>query len=364
MTRPRRVLVTPRDPNPYQQLLYGALEARGWDVHYCDGPSASQTVNVLAKPFMLAWHRARGFRLLHVHWIYDFSVPWARSSDIAKWLLHIWFRAYLLVARALGIRIVWTAHNLIPHDKVFADDRGARRTLVGEAQAVIALSAASVVELASIGAQDVRVIPFGAYGNGHNTPEVSSAARCALGLRHDDFVVVFVGRVERYKGVLDLIAAIPRIDTRRRVRVLVGGECRDADLRSELEAAVGDETCCRLRLDWLSDSDLENYLHAADVAVFPFHAVTNSSSVVLALCHGVPVVVPSLQSLSDIPRSCGIWYDGSDTDGLANALGRAAHLTDQQTLMMRSSALHYCASLDWDVVGIATERVYEEVLNR
>ena len=171
-------------------------------------------------------------------------------------MLQIWFRVYLIAARLLGIRVVWTAHNLVPHQPVFADDRNARRVLVEQSRAVIALSEASVAELASIGARDVRVIPFGAYAQRQDDTLATTGARPRLELGNGDFVAVFIGRIEPYKGVLNLIAAAQRIDVARPVRVLIGGECRDAAHRADLCAAIGNDKRCRLRLEWLSDSEV------------------------------------------------------------------------------------------------------------
>ena len=369
MTSQRRVLVTPRDLNPYQTQLYGTLAAEGWVVHYCEGLTRSQTLNVVAKPLMLVWHRVQGFRLLHVHWIYDFAVPWAQSSLIAARALQLWFRLYLATARLLGIKVVWTAHNVLPHAKVFHNDRVARQHLVAEAEAVIALSESSIPALTALGARNVRVIPFGSYRQIPASPDDvasdrTASARQVLRLDATDFVAVFVGRIEPYKGVEQLVRSIVRIDTTRKVRLLVGGECKSAQLRSSIEASAGTDARVRLQLEWLTDADVALYLDAADVAIFPFECVTNSSSIALALCHGVPVIAPRFAALHHIPESCGNWYQPDDPNGLDGALSQTLNLTHEQRAAQRTEALRYTESFDWQAVGQATERLYDEVLSR
>ena len=150
-----KVLVLPRDENPYQGLLYGAMDPREVEVRYLDGPTSSQTLNVLALPLLLLWHRARGFRLLHIHWVHPFLLAWARSAR-ARGVVQRYFELFLPLADALGYRIVWTAHNLLPHEPVFRDDVAARRVLVKRSDAVIAHSRHTAGAARGLGAGPCR----------------------------------------------------------------------------------------------------------------------------------------------------------------------------------------------------------------
>src|SRR5260370_1025861 len=52
-----KVLATPRNPNPYQELLHGRLRTRGVEVRYLEGPTRSHTGNLALGPLVLAWAR-------------------------------------------------------------------------------------------------------------------------------------------------------------------------------------------------------------------------------------------------------------------------------------------------------------------
>ena len=125
-----------------------------------EGPSGSQTFNLLVAPSMLVRYRFAGYRILHIHWVFQFSFPWAPRAVLARrTVMQWWFWFYLWSADALGYRIVWTAHDLLPHDQVFFDDGQARQYLIERADAVVALSRATAADLVELGATDVRVIP-------------------------------------------------------------------------------------------------------------------------------------------------------------------------------------------------------------
>ena len=51
-----------------------------------------------------------------------------------------WFTSLLSFARLIRLRVVYTAHNVLPHSPVFDDDRAARCALFRQSDEVIALT--------------------------------------------------------------------------------------------------------------------------------------------------------------------------------------------------------------------------------
>ncbi len=356
-----KVLVFPRDENPYQESLYGAMDGHDVEVHYVDGPTSSQTANLLALPFLLLWYRARGVRLLHVHWVHPFLVTWARRDDV-RGLLQRAFELYLAFAGALGYRIVWTAHNVVPHLPVFRDDVAARLTLVAHSDAVIAHSRHTAAEVAAWGARRVAVIPQGADGLTVASAPDRGDARRTLGLDPARPTVVFFGNVLPYKGVDLLIEAAASLPSSVPLDVVVVGRCRDEQLRDDLEARAGRAgPRVRTRFDFVTDVELAGYLAAADLAVFPFRTVTNSSSVATALGAGLPVVVPRLPVLDDLPDDATVRYDPG-AEGLLAALALVAALDEPTRQRMRAAASRFAETRTWAAAAAATRRLYGEVL--
>jgi glycosyltransferase involved in cell wall biosynthesis len=364
VSAPVRVLVTPKDENPYQRFLYEEVTAAGGEVRFADGPSRSQTFNLLVAPLTLARHRLAGYRILHIHWVFQFSLPWARRQAVARLVMQWWFWLYLWSAQTLGYRIVWTAHDLLPHDRVFFDDRKARRYVIGRADAVIAPSEATASELARLGVADAEVIPFGSYAGPYPTTLGRQEARKDLGLGAGDVAVLLVGKIERYKGADLLLQAAASLPPSSPLKVIVAGACGDDAYRATLlELAARAGTRVIVRLEWIPDEELAAYLEAADFAAFPFRAVTNSSSIVLAQSFGLPVLIPNLTSLSDVPEEVAIRYDPLE-GGLLQALGRAAQLPDQLRREMSRAAKQRADAIDWPTVARLHLETYAKVLSR
>ncbi|WP_460445607.1 glycosyltransferase, partial [Angustibacter aerolatus] len=296
-------MVLPKDPNPYQELLHDALRAEGVEPAYLPMPTPSRSLNLLLVPVQLLVARLRGVRLLHVHWVFGLTLTGAERSPLLRRVSQWWFGVLLATCRVLGVRVVWTAHNVLPHQQVFDDDRAARRALLRATSHVLVHDAHVTAELAALAAPaplpPTTVVPHGSYV-GHYPPRSPRAeARRRLGLPDDARLLLFVGRVTVEKGVDDLLEAFSRTDSD--VVLVVAGLCPDPALAERLHHAAAADPRLRLDLRHLADDVLADHLSAADAVVLPFRRVTTSGSVLLAMAFAVPVVVPGVPQLAGLP---------------------------------------------------------------
>lgn len=347
-----RVLVFPRDDtNPYQRLLYGEMERLGARVTYLGRLTPSHTINLLLLPAELAARRVAGARLVHLHWVFGFSPPGGSRWPLLRRLAQLWFVLWLCAIRLLGMRLVWTAHNVLPHGRVFADDVSARRSLVSASDLVLVHSPAALAELAALGATARRgvVIPHGPFG-----PAAPGEPLRAPGHGDQARQLLFFGKVEEYKGVEDLLAAMAAMPADLAARLTVAGECRDPALRSRLRAlarAAGGRVV--LRLERVPEDEVTGMLAASDIVVLPFRRITTSGSAMLALAHGRPLVVPDLAALADLPPAAVIRYDGT-VPSLAAALAEAARADRPALAAMSAAAVVYTSGTSWPEISART----------
>ena len=105
-----RIAAFPQDPNPYQELLYGEMRERGDVVRYVGELTPSHSLNLLVLPLELIALRLAGYRVFHLHWTFGFSF----TAPIGRRASRRWFGLVLWVIGALGYRLAWTAHNVLP----------------------------------------------------------------------------------------------------------------------------------------------------------------------------------------------------------------------------------------------------------
>jgi glycosyltransferase involved in cell wall biosynthesis len=347
-----RVLVFPRDDgNPYQRLLYGEMGRLGARVTYLGRLTPSHTLNLLLLPAELAARRAAGARVVHLHWVFGFSPPGSSRWPLLRRLAQLWFVLWLRTIRLLGMRLVWTAHNVLPHGPVFADDVSARRSLVRASDLVFVHSSAVLAELAALGTAVRRsvVIPHGPFG-----PAAAGVSLRVPG--HGDQVrqLLFFGKVAEYKGVEDLLAALARMPADLPARLTIAGQCDDPALSTRLRSlarAVGGRVF--LRLEHVPEDEVTGLLAASDVVVLPFRRITTSGSAMLALAHGRPLVVPDLAVLADLPPAAVIRYDGS-VPSLTVALAEAARAGRAELAAMSAAATAYASGTSWPEISART----------
>jgi glycosyltransferase involved in cell wall biosynthesis len=335
-----KILVFPRDPNPYQRMLYAEMERHGAQVSYLGQLTPSHTLNLGLLPVELAFQRARGARIVHLHWVFGFGLPGFPAS---RWLAQVWFRVWLATIRLLGLRLVWTAHNVLPHAQVFADDEAARRVLVRHCDLVLAHSPTALAGLAEIGAVPRRsqIIRHGPMG-----PLKPVAPRLADGPRE----FLFFGKVAEYKGVEELVAAFAALPPETKARLTVAGQCDDPPLRDRLLAAGNGVRFC---LEHVPEDEVADLLAGADVVVLPFRRVTTSGSAELALAHGRPLIAPDLPGLAGLPDEAVLRYDGS-VPRLTESLADLASADRSRLAAMSAAASDYAAQSSWYEIAGAT----------
>lgn len=365
--RPVTVLVYPRESNPYQPLLYAALTAANPHYRIVNIPAPRGTRRVLLHPFVAAWSLiahaiADRRRILHIHWMYAFKLP--GNPQIASRAAFASSMTFLFLAKLLRYRIVWTVHNVLPHQTITSNDLAVRRKLVRIADAVIVHSTSTLPALAAAGipVTEATVISHPSYVGRYPSGATRSASRESLGVPADAAVCLFFGRIEPYKNVPALISAFSVVAAAQPgAYLVVAGACKDPALRAELTTMLASVDRAKSELRRINDDELGSFFAAADVVACPFLDVTTSGSAMLALSFGVPIVAPRIGALADLPDDVGFFYSATDADGLSRTLARALNSPDD-VAKAAARAHEYAASMTWARAAAATDAVYQRLL--
>jgi D-inositol-3-phosphate glycosyltransferase len=218
---------------------------------------------------------------------------------------HPWFApATLSVLDALsrsGTGITVVAHNLEPHEPVPGAALAARIAL-GRADTVIVHGERDAGTARSWWPRaDVIVRAHPPYHTLAGPRLPRAEARRRLGLGHDGPLVLFFGCVRPYKGLQDLIDAMPLIVRGAGdVRLAIAGEFYEPAgpyERRVRELGLGDRVL--VRNGYVPNADVGLWLGAADVAVLPYRRATGSGVLPLARAAGLPVVATRVGDLPD-----------------------------------------------------------------
>ena len=226
--RPMILATWPLDrENPFQTLLTGRAEEFGIVPIGMD--RLADLDEPVGLPALVAL-RADGVEVvLHLHWLARVLRGVASEAEGRERVAS--FLAALDAFLGAGGRLVWTVHNVLPHETRFpALDLELRQAVVARADLVHVLSSGTVEAAApsyEIPAAKVLHVPHPAY-LGVYPDDVSDAdARAVLGIAAEDIVFGVVGKLRPYKGLDDLLDAFEGLtasppDARRR-RLLIAG---------------------------------------------------------------------------------------------------------------------------------------------
>ncbi|MEE3326773.1 MAG: glycosyltransferase family 4 protein [Myxococcota bacterium] len=205
-------------------------------------------------------------------------------------------------------------------------------------------------------ADQIRVIPNG-LDHARFRPDEAVAVEPGL--------VLFVGRLEYYKGVdvlLDAWDQVVRSNPDARL-VLVGAGTAEADLRARLKDRPHADS---VRFEgFVSEEEKVRWLQRAEVLVQPSHKEGWGLTVLEANACGTPVVATRVPGLQDSVRDgeTGLLVERSDPSALAGAIDRV--LTDSALRSRLSAgAVAWAGRFSWDAVADAFATVLTAVARR
>ncbi len=311
--------------NPYQALLYRQCLAAG---------IAAVPLPSLDDIEALAGLRGAGIDVvLHLHWLNQITKS-AESVDHASASVDA-FLARLDAFREAGGHLVWTAHNVLPHDSRFpAADAALWQGLTDRALMVHVLArgtAEAVGDTYRLPPADRIVhVPHPSYAGAYPGGPAHDQARHELGLTPDELVFAFVGAIRPYKGLDELLDAFDEVcaaDPGRPRRLLVAGNPDGGPaIEGALDRALAHPNVL-LHARRLPPEDLAVILRAADVAVLPYRDALNSGVLMLALTFGLPVVAPAVAGVTElVDDTVAATFRPGESGSLTDALRRAEAL--------------------------------------
>ena len=325
---PLRVLRLPAvsSINPYQPVLYERLRRHGVTLL----EDESLTLRRLLR-------RRPGIDVIHFQWRLDrlirvadddldsghqrVALAPAAAGRLAR------LAAALALARARGIRIAWTVHEPWRHAPGgLSLDHLMGRLIARLADALMTHEHASAEQTRRFlrPRRPVSVLPLPGYAELMPPPRAGArdAVRTELGVGPDEVLVLAFGLVREEKEFDLLIAALERLEGAR-LRVLVVGPSRSEATVAMLDAAAARDERLLVQIGWVDDQRVADLHAAADLAVLCRGRELTSSSGVLALSLGVPMVVTDLGSTSEL-LGPGAWYfTPGDAASLAACLEEA-----------------------------------------
>lgn len=282
MTRPGLILLPPctAQSNAYLKNLRATL-ALDFDLHAMG--------EARRKPWLLLGK----IRILYVNWIENGAT------------IFTWFQ--LVFLRLLGIRIIWAFHNKLPHHGTrLRWSRFFMRSLMRLSHAIIVHCHESEAYLTPW-LRKVHYLPLGNYIGIYPPPRQN--LRQLLEIPDKHLVFLCLGALKRYKNVELLLTAFQQLPDPD-FHLLIAGRPESEDYGHQIRQLAGNDPRIHLKLGYVADEQIQEYLSAADLLAFPLERQSslNSSAIILAFSHAKTVIAPRIGTLADYAGQPDFFY--------------------------------------------------------
>ena len=327
------IMAFPGDGDSYTECHYQAMRNQG--AHIVNGI------------FSVRWliKNLQGVDFVHFHWP-SFSYRHVSRVHSAVRFMRLCF--LFMLAKSYGASIIWTAHNLYPHDRNSWPvlDVFARRILTRLATHVFAHgpSAARIVATEFPATRGkLTEIWHGHWIDYYKHGCSRQAAKAKFNIPNDAYVYAFIGVCKYYKNLHELIPTFQSMPGT--AWLIITGRFQDTAYQRQIENLVAEKPDrIRFVAGYVPDDDLQYYFAASDIVVMPYLEILTSGSAMLALSFGRPLVAPRRGFLKDvIVPNVGLLYDTGDKNGFRTAMADA-----QAPRFDEAEILKHVRQYDWD----------------
>ncbi|UCH62334.1 MAG: glycosyltransferase [Fidelibacterota bacterium] len=223
--------------------------------------------------------------------------------------------------------------NLVPHEPRVGD-RWLNRFLVSNTDMFVCMSATVEAELLQLKpSARFRRNPHPLYENfGERLPKQTARRRLGLG---KEPLLLYFGYVRRYKGVLTLLDALPKVVEQLGAKAIIAGEFYEdkEPYLAKIETHSLDPHVT-LADRFIPDEEVNLFFSAADVVVLPYLSATQSGIVSIALNYDLPCIVTNVGGLPEIVHheKTGLVVPPDDPQALAEAIVSYFRESDRESL--------------------------------
>jgi D-inositol-3-phosphate glycosyltransferase len=272
--------------------------------------------------------------------------------------------------KSLGFKIVFTAHNVLPHERKKLD-YSLNKVIYRRADKIIVHTEYikdKLVKNFPVSKDKVNIVPHGNFDNYLSKEEITTeGARAKLGLKATDKVLLFFGYIREYKGLdllLDAFEQVNKLDSS--IKLLIAGNPQSKELRSKYENKLKELKNTYAFLQFIPSQDVATYLTSADIVILPYRNIDHSGIIHLAYSFGKPVIATPV---GDFPESVedgrsGFVTDDISIESIKNTIIKA--FSDMNKLEMMGNYTKYLndTKYSWDSIAESTLNIYNSIVKR
>ncbi len=269
-----------------------------------------------------------------------------------------------------GKKIIFTAHNINKGERdgrISFFQSISLKLLYNVVDVIIVhtrIMKDELVDLYGVGEEKVFVVPHGINNFVDFTSIDRTKSRGFLNIDNDKKVILFFGRIDKYKGLDILIEAFQFLDKDNYTLVIAGSVVKEYldEFRKKIEPLLCNKSIIA-RTEYIKNEDIEYYFKGADCLVLPYRRIYQSGVIFLSYQFGLPIVASDVGSLKEdiIEFRTGYICRPEDPFDLAGKIKNYFDSSLYANLESTKVDLRAWANkkYSWDSIGEKTYRIYE-----
>jgi len=336
--------------NPYLYLVKEALEKS--NISVVDSNHSNLSLYWLIK-------NRKKVNILHFQWVQYHYINF-RKLKFSLYLF-LQFVINIFMAKRLKYKIVWTMHNIQPHENAFPKaDRFIRKLIIKNCDAIITHCEYAKQHAKKIWhyKNKIIVLPHPHYIGNYPNNIPKAAAREKLKIPLEALVFTYFGEVRAYKGLAALIEAFHQYENKES-RLIIAGNPLFPEYKDVILKQISENNNILPFLEFIPDDQVQIYMNAADIIVLPFSHITMSGSLILGMSFQKPILCPDTGGLPEyVNINNGIIYNHKENQSLLNAL-KICEKKDLEAL--GKQAQESIKTFSWENLGQEISKLYSSL---
>jgi len=289
-----------------------------------------------------------------------FEVPrvYKKIQDFKPDIVHIQansdWRIFLLAKKIGFSKTVLTIHDVLKHP---GDPRGLQDFLTNRMREDIkgVIVHGEFLKRQFMATRDdsrtvVNVIPHGAFTIFTKWDDHK--------INEEENVILFFGRISKYKGLEVLIKTQPLITKEiKDAKIIIAGRGEDF---SKYERLMADRSCFEVHNRFISHKEIYKFFRRASVVALPYTEASQSGVLAAAYAFGKPVVATNVGSIPEAIEDgkTGFIVPANNPQLLADAIVKILRDRELRNFMSRNTLNKARTTLSWDNIARLTINVY------
>jgi len=294
-------------------------------------------------------------RIIHIHWetnIYGSAYAVVSIVRIVARFSTLW------LLKCLGVRFIWTMHNLEAHDYPHVKIDKVGKYLMWKLADTIIIQEKKIAEQEYIFRQRKKIvwIPQGNYIGiyGPLWDGDREVLRSEYKIHKGEIVLLALGSIRPYKNLPTLIQIIKDIDDKvSNIKLLIMGKVT-SDYEKIIRDQISGSHSIQILPGFVPDKDISRMFALADYSIFYYgESSLSSAAMIMSLSYGVPVItrnIPASEMIQDGINGF-IFRTQDEMKTLLINLGQAPKLN-------RDVIMSSIDSQSWDLVAAKVIEAY------